>query len=149
MSEHSRSLLAGLKHEVASLGADLREMAALRWKLAELELRADFRSARQLALCGSVAALMVLAGLPVLVVCVAESLDGWLGVAAAGWLLIFGLTLLTGGAAAAVLAWRRFRRRFLGMQETLEELREDLVWLKEWAGKPADETEHTGRTDAE
>ena len=35
--------------------------------------------------------------------------------------------------AAGYCAWRRFRRRFIGLRETLEELREDLVWLQEKA----------------
>ena len=43
--------------------------------------------------------------------------------------------LLVAAALVAWLAWRRFRRRFVGLEETLEELREDLVWLQEWGGQ--------------
>jgi hypothetical protein len=43
------------------------------------------------------------------------------------------LGLLTAAALVGWLAWRRFRRQFTGLEETLEELREDLVWLQEWS----------------
>jgi hypothetical protein len=36
---------------------------------------------------------------------------------------------------AILLAWsarRRYRREFTGLRETLEELREDMEWLREW-----------------
>jgi hypothetical protein len=33
------------------------------------------------------------------------------------------------------LAWRSFRRRFTGLRETFEELREDTVWIGEWMKK--------------
>ena len=61
---------------------------------------------------------------------VAELLDGRLGIAGAGWLAIFGFGLLATGSATGWFAWRRFRRRFIGLQQTREELREDLAWLK-------------------
>jgi uncharacterized membrane protein YqjE len=32
-------------------------------------------------------------------------------------------------------AWRTFRRRFIGFEETLEELREDAEWIREWMKK--------------
>jgi hypothetical protein len=39
------------------------------------------------------------------------------------------------------LAWRRFRRNFIGLRETLEELREDVLWLKEKSGEQETETD--------
>ena len=113
------------------MGEDLRESIRLRWQLAQIELQSDARSAKRLAVATGVVAAMVLTALPVLVVCLAELLDGRLGIADIGWLAIFGFGLLTAGCAAGWFAWRRFRRRFVGLQQTLEELREDLVWLKE------------------
>ncbi|MCG2685214.1 MAG: hypothetical protein L6306_16550, partial [Planctomycetales bacterium] len=32
---------------------------------------------------------------------------------------------------SAIRAWRRFRWKFIGLRETMEELREDALWLKE------------------
>ena len=74
---------------------------------------------------------MVLTSLPLVFVCLADVLDGCLHIPRYGWLLIFIAALLLAAVAGSLLAWRRFRRRFVGLQETLEELREDLLWLRE------------------
>ena len=107
----------------------------LRWQLALLELRADRRSAVRLAIGVSASGVMALSALPLLLVWLAAQLDQWLGVSRDGWLLILGLALLLSGLASGYLAWRRFRRRFLGLEQTLEELREDAAWLREWSGR--------------
>ena len=101
-----RPLLTNVREELDALIAELREMAAARWQLAQLELAADVQSARQLAIRWLVAAVMALTALPLLVVCLAEALDGYGGIPRAGWLLIFGGGLLLSAAAAALLAWR-------------------------------------------
>ena len=132
MPKRERPLLADLADELGSLGAELRESAVLRWQLALLELKADFHSAKQLAVALAISGVAALSSLPVLVVWGAEQLDQCLGVARAGWLLILGLGLFFSALATGLLAWRRFRRRFVGLEETLEELREDAVWLDEW-----------------
>ncbi len=135
MTERERSPLADLKGEIASLGADAKEMAALRLELARLEVRTAAAQAKRLAIGLAVAAVMLLGALPILAVAAAEQLDGRLGIATAGWLAIFGLVLLIGGAACGYRAWRCFRRGFAGIEQTLEELREDAVWLKQWLEK--------------
>ena len=126
-----RPLLADVRTELGALGGELREMAPQRWELARLELQADLLSAKRLALAWLAAAVMVLTALPILVICLAEALDGCGDITRGGWLLTFGGGLLILAVAGGYLAWRRFRRRFVGLQETLEELREDLVWLQE------------------
>ena len=47
-------------------------------------------------------------------------------------LLVAGAMLLLLAPLVGWLAWRRFRRRFLGLEQTIEELREDAAWLREW-----------------
>ena len=131
MKPTQRPLLADIRTDLGALGGELREMAAERWKLARLELQADLVSAKRLAIAWLAAAVMVLTALPVLVVCLAEALDGCGQITCVGWLLIFAGGLLVLALGIGHLAWRRFRRRFIGLQETLEELREDLVWLRE------------------
>ena len=84
------------------------------------------------------AGVMTLVALPLLVGSLAEALDGRLGIARGRWLAIFGLLLAVGGLAVAGFAWRHFRRHFAAMTETLEECREDLVWLREWLGESRD-----------
>jgi len=138
MAEPDRPLFADAKHQVARLGAELRRMAGLRWQLARLETEEAFRSARRLAVVLAIVAIMALTALPILVVWGAEFLGEVTRFPRAGWLLCFALTLLTTGALGGWLAWRRFRRQFVGLEETLEELREDLVWLQEWTGRDED-----------
>jgi hypothetical protein len=133
--DRTRPLLADLGDELRALGSELRESLVLRWQLALLELRADRRSAVRLAIGVSASGVMALSALPLLLVWLAAQLDQWLGVSRDGWLLILGVALLLSGLASGYLAWRRFRRRFLGLEQTLEELREDAAWLREWSGR--------------
>jgi protein-S-isoprenylcysteine O-methyltransferase Ste14 len=132
MSEPERPLLADLKARIAAVTAELREMAVLRWQLAQLEWQTAAGQLKRLAVAGAVVAVMALTSLPILAVAATDLLDGSLGISRTGWLAVFGLLLLAGSAAGGWLAWRRFRRRWSGMEQTLEELREDLVWLEEW-----------------
>lgn len=132
MSESKERPAGKIRHEIGSLAADMQEMASLRWELARLELQSAIGSIKRLAAAAIAAGLMVLCALPILVVGLTEGLDGWLGVSRLGWLLIFGFTLLLGGIAGGTLAWRHFRRRFTGFEQSLEELREDLVWFEEY-----------------
>jgi protein-S-isoprenylcysteine O-methyltransferase Ste14 len=145
MSGPKRPLLAELTHHLGSLEADLRQMAAVRWQLARLEVQAAIAQIKRLAIALLLFAVMVLSALPILAVAAAESLAApeAEGVSFVQWLLIFGLGLLAGGAAGGYLAWRRFRRRFTGIEQTLEELREDGLWLRQWVGR-AESSEEQG-----
>jgi hypothetical protein len=131
MSSPDRPLLGNLQAELGSLAADLHEMIQLRWELARLEIQADLSRIKRLAFIWGVAGVMAMTAVPLLATCLAETLDGWQGIARRGWLLIFGLTLLGTAAIGIYGSWFWFRRRFTGLQETLEELREDLQWAKE------------------
>ena len=135
MADRDRPLLADAKEEIARLGADLQEMARLRWQLVRLEWQAGIGSVKRLAIALAVAVTMASTALPILAVWAAELLGQRTGLTRSGWLLIFGLGLLSGAALTGWLAWRGFRRRFVGLEETLEELREDAVWFREWAGR--------------
>ena len=74
MPEADRPLLADVKREAVRLGADLREMASLRWELARLELEAVTASVKRLAIAVVAAVVLALTALPVLVVGGAEAL---------------------------------------------------------------------------
>jgi uncharacterized membrane protein YqjE len=131
MSSPNRPLLADLKAELRGLKADVSEMLQSHWELARLEIQADLVHLKRLAFVWGAAAVMALTSLPLLATCVAETLDGWQGIARRGWLLIFGLSLLCTAVIGGYGAWFWFRRRFVGLEQTLEELREDLEWMKE------------------
>ena len=132
MADSERPLFSGLQAELGSLLSDVRQMAVLRWELGKLELAADARSMVRLAVVLGVAVLLVLVALPVLVVSLGGLLDGVWGISQSGWLCIFAVALLATAGGGGFLAWRRFRRDLLGLEETIEELREDMVWLREW-----------------
>lgn len=125
------SLFAGLSREAAGLFAELRALGQSRWRLLRLELLASLRQVRRLAIVCAVACGALATALPVLVVAAGDALAGAYGVPRWGWLVIFATTLIVVAVLAAWLAWRRFRRDFTGIAESLEELREDAVWFSE------------------
>ena len=135
MADPDRPLFADAQAQLARLAGDLRRMADLRWQLARLELDASARRLLRLAILLAAASVMVLTSLPILVVAAACLLPeaarpyflGGLG----GVLLCAGIV----GLVTAWQAWRRFRHQRFGLEETLEELREDRVWLDEWIGR--------------
>jgi uncharacterized membrane protein YqjE len=142
MAKAKRPLLEGIKAEVGGMAADLKDMVLLRWELARLELQSDARTLRGLAVCLAMAALAVLVSLPLLVAAGASAL-AIVALNEPIWLAIFGGSLLLGGLVGALLAWRYFRRRLTGLEQTLEELHEDVLWLREWAerSEKSDEAE--------
>ena len=116
--------------------ADLRQMALARWELARAELRRSLRQIQSLVVALVAAAVMVLTALPLLVGWLARGMDGWLGIHQCGWCGILAVGLFVAGALTAIIAWLSFRRSFVGLTETMEECREDAVWLQEWLEFP-------------
>ncbi len=145
MPDEPRPLLGDLKDEVATAARELGEVARLRVELARLEAQEAIAAGKRLAVVAAMAAVMVLSALPVLVVCAGHLLAAWPGgMPAPGWMLVLAVLLLGVGGAWGWLAWRRFRRELRAFEQSLEELREDLVWLGDWAGDRA-----AGRAPAE
>lgn len=140
-TNESESLLGPLLAEFAGLRSELRGAAEARWRLARLEISVAIRDAARLAVAMAIATLLILVSIPVLVVAVADLLAGCFGIDRTGWLLIeFGALVVT-AAAIGWLSWRRFRSQFVGLEETLEVLREDLAWAERMTGnvKSSDE----------
>lgn len=138
-SADRESLFAGLSAETAGLTAELRALMDARWRLLRLELVSARDQLRTLAIVLVVASCAGLTSLPVFIVAAGDALDGTLGLPRWAWLLASGLVLLAGAILVAWSAWRRFRREFAGLTESVEELREDLVWLREWRTEPCDD----------
>ena len=148
MNDSSKQpLLADVREQLGSLGSELREMAAARCELAGVEIASDLLSAKRLAVAWAVALVMALTSLPLVAVWMAEVLDELTGIPRGGWLLGFAACLLLTAGVGGYLAWRRFRRNFLGLRETLEELREDVLWLKEKSAAGSAETESGRHAD--
>jgi len=134
-----RPLLADVRAELGALGAELRETALARWELARLEIESDLLSAKRLAVAWLVAAVAALTSLPLIAVWMADVLAELTATPRGAWLLGFAAALLLLSGLGGYLAWRRFRRNFIGLRETLEELREDVLWLKEKGERPVDQ----------
>lgn len=124
-------LFAEVSAELAALAAEVRALVAARWQLLRLELFAARDQLRRLAVALLIAIVAALAALPVLIVAAGEALDGVAGLPNWAWHLILSGVLLVGAIVSAWWAWRRFQRQFQGCAESLDELREDLVWLGE------------------
>jgi uncharacterized membrane protein YqjE len=129
------SLLDGLKTECQRTAADLRQLALARWQLARLELVAAKTSVQRYGVSLAVAGVLVLVSLPVLVVALVDAMGTPLGLPRWFWLSVAGVLMLAGAGALAWLARRRFQYEFVGLEETMEEFREDMEWFKEWFGE--------------
>ena len=133
--ERKERLFDALRGQLLTLGSHARESLLLRWELARLEIGCDLQTLKRFAIALAVSLVGILVALPLLVSSLAHVLDGAAGIAAEGWLAILGGALLVFCILLAWIAWRRCRSRFVGLEETLEELHEDAVWLREWLGK--------------
>jgi uncharacterized membrane protein YqjE len=124
-----------LTRDLQGAWSDVAEMFELRRRLAELEIKSDIAASRRLAVFGGIGAVLALAGLPIVLMTLAAYADAhWTNVSFPWISLASGAALLVAGALLMLAAWRRFRYEFLGLRETLAELREDVVWLREWVG---------------
>lgn len=118
--------------EPAGLPGELRAAFGLRWELARIELLESRAAVRRLAYTAVPCAALAAAVIPLAAVAAAERLAGIARLGKVGWLLVFAAVMGSIGAGVGWLAWRRFRREFSALEQTREELREDLAWLREW-----------------
>lgn len=149
MPDADRPLLDELREELAGMSAQWARLANLRWRLAELELRESTQTAKRLAVWSVAAAVILLTALPVLTLAAADWLDTALPLHAVRWAWVLGLGMALAGPVLGWTAWRRFRRGFHGMEQSIEELREDLVWLREWTGSAGKHDSAASRSQAE
>ncbi len=142
-AQERESLFAEVSAEAAALADEVRALFDARWRLLRLEASAARDQLRRLAICLGIAVVAALSSLPVFVVAAGDALDGVGGLPSWAWHLTSGGVLLIGAALITWLAWRRFQREFVGLSESVEELREDAVWLREFSTRDAQETRHS------
>jgi hypothetical protein len=119
------------KQELGGLRKDVLRMLELRWALARTELRRSLAATQRLLAWLIASAALLLAVVPLLGVVAAEKLAGRWQISKLGWLAILAGAFFAVGALIAWLAWRQFRRRYHGLEQSLEELREDAVWMQD------------------
>ncbi|HVU87441.1 MAG TPA: phage holin family protein [Pirellulales bacterium] len=135
MADQDETLFAPTVAEIHRLRDELRAAVAARWQLARFELGVAVGDVRRLVVALAVAGLLALVSLPVLVVAAATALDGTWGLDRTAWLLIWFAGLVVAAVVVGGLGWLRFRRHFVGLEETLEVLREDQAWLESLSGQ--------------
>ena len=124
----------GWRTRLSALGGDVHESLRLRIDLGQLEAKAAAADVRRLTVGMAVAGVLATVGLATAAVGAADAMEGIAGLTKAGWLAIFSAVIMATGAVVGTVAWLRFRREFVGFEETLEELREDARWLGEILG---------------
>ena len=117
---------------------ELAHMIQLRRELAELEFRHDRALVKRFLMVGGTAAVLVVCGLSLLLTAAAWRLGQVTEFSPGAWLFFFGAVLVLPGTVAIVLSIRRLRAEFCGLRNTLAELHEDLVWIREWANQETD-----------
>ncbi len=112
------------------LWEDVQASALARWRLALLEFQAALASLRRLVVGWAIALVLLAVAISVGTVAAAETLAIRTTVDRAQWLLFFASVFSAVAGACAWAAWRQFRQRFTGLEQTLGELREDLAWIR-------------------
>lgn len=116
-----------------SLRGDILHMIALRSELAQLDLAVAKRRSVALGVALGVGIVLLLVGLSPCVIVTGELISQWLQVSRKWTLLTLGAGLILLGLIALYAAYTGIRRLQL-FQASLDELREDLAWLREWRG---------------
>ena len=134
---------AGLKtpswtEEWGRLFSDLVDLLVLRRQLAELVVCNDLRQIKRLGIFGGLGLTQCLVGMAVLAVLAGSLIDQWIATTTIPgprpWgSLCLGVVLILSGLETLRRSWNRFQREFSGLKESIAELREDAVWLREWS----------------
>jgi sirohydrochlorin ferrochelatase len=141
MPETATSGFSALGNDARIALSDLSEMLDLRRQLAEAEIRHDLTVTKRLAIVGGMGAMAAFIGLPILLVALSLQLEAHFQLDHHGWTVGLGSLLLFAGLITLLTAYRRFRRDFVGLEESIAEFKEDLVWLREWVeSQNADDT---------
>ncbi len=133
-SLESAAALESLQQTLRQAGADGMAYVQARWRLLQLELYEARAELVRLAVFASTALVLAVAGIVVLAVVLADLLAERTGMDRELLLAIEGGLLLAAGACAGWLGWRRCRREFRPLEQSLEELEEDLHWLRQHLG---------------
>ena len=132
--QSSNNLLSALGRQTRRLGRDLREFLVARWLLLEVELRETGAGLRRLVLLSVFVTIVFLSGWTLLLVAMSDMLDGLGGLSRAAWAGILGGSFVLMAIAGTIVALRWLRGTLRGLEQSLEELREDAAWIREWVG---------------
>ena len=136
MSDSTRTpLFSPLCDELKGLGSELLEAISLRRQLVTIELQNDLRASAWLLATIVISGLVLLVGLSILAVSISLWLDTIYPISPVSWTGVFGAGLVLFALIAILFGWKRFKTRFTALEQTRQELSEDIVWLNEWLGR--------------
>ena len=138
MPEYAGVKTPSWTEEWGRLFSDFVDLLVLRRQLAELEVRNDLRQIKRLGIFGGLGLTQCLVGMAVLAVLAGSLIDQWIATTTIPgprpWgSLGLGVVLILSGLETLRRSWNRFQREFSGLKESIAELREDAVWLREWS----------------
>ena len=138
MPEYAGLMTPSWTEEWGRLFSDFVDLLVLRRQLAELEVRNDLRQIKRLGIFGGLGLTQCLVGMAVLAVLAGSLIDQWIATTTIPgprpWgSLGLGVVLILSGLETLRRSWNRFLREFSGLKESIAELREDAVWLREWS----------------
>ena len=123
------------------LAREATQSLNLRRELAELELGHDRVLIQRFAIVGGIAVALIVIGISLLLVTAAWELSAVTNLSFTAWLALFGAACLVPGSWVLWRSIRTLRREFCGLRGTMNELREDLAWLREWIHRENDDPE--------
>lgn len=130
----SSAALENLQQALRHVRSDGTAYVQARWQLFQLELREAKAKFMRLALLACTAVVLAVSGIAVLAVALAHLLAEQTGLDRELLLAIEGGVLLAMAGSAAWLGWWRYRSEFRPFEQSLEELQEDLNWLRQHLG---------------
>ncbi|MDP6442243.1 MAG: phage holin family protein [Pirellulaceae bacterium] len=138
MAESASSSDSGLLRELRRTARDASEMVQLRRRLLEAEVRSDLNATKRLALRASLALLALSTGLSTALVAVLLQIETATGDTDHVGMLVVGVSLIFAAVATVWLAFGAWRRDWLGLRDSIDELKRDADWLKRWASEVTD-----------
>ncbi len=131
MTEHRETRSFGTQPPLIE---DLAAAFDARRDLARLEVRHDLGLLRHFARRAGLGIILIVGGLPLVLVSLASLLASTTTWSLATWSVLLAAVFCLPGLGLVWFAWRRLRQNVTALQQTREELLEDLAWLKEWTG---------------
>lgn len=133
----ANSLFTRLRADTVNVCDDVAELLAARLELAQLEFQTSLAQVKRLAITLTFLGAVAITGLVLLLLLATELVGAQTGIHRYVWMAASGVTLVAASGAAIWVAIRHFRSDFTGLNDSLAELREDLLWIREWREKGA------------
>ena len=127
------------------LWTDVQTMLRVRRELAQVEVQSDIATTKRLLVIGGVGLACLFVSLPLFAFVFAVWVEQQFDIQRQHVMLDLAAILLAAGSITMWSAWRGFRRDFVGLRDSLAEIQEDVVWLRERIGSSTAPPEDASR----